>query len=345
MDIREFALTIPKAELHVHLDGTMEPELKLEIAARNGIELAEKTADEIRAGFRFHDLETFLAVHYPNMAVLWTEQDYFDLCFRFLTRAATQGLRHVEMFFDPQLHTSRGVPFPVMIAGYRRAVLTAQRELGLSADLILCFLRDRGADYAMATLMESLPYKEWIIGVGLDSDEHGHPPVEFAEVFSRARAEGYLITVHCDIDQENSIEHIRQALEVIGVDRIDHGTNILEDPALVDLVLERGIGLTTCPMSNSFVTPQLKADEIMLLLNKGVAVTLNSDDPPYFGGYVGDNYVALQEHLGLAAADIVALAKNSFRASWLPERRRAGYLAEIDRFVEEHGPQLPLPVE
>ena len=266
IDLAAFAHGLPKAELHLHLEGTLEPELKFALAAKNGIELDQKTVEDVKASYDFTDLTSFLAVYYPAMQVLQTADDFHDLAWAYLQRAKAQGVVHVEMFFDPQAHTSRGVPFAEVITGYRRAAVRAQDELGISAELILCFLRDFSAEYAMATLMEALPYKAWIVGVGLDSDERGNPPEKFATVFARARAEGFFLTMHCDIDQVGSIDNIRTVLEDIQVDRIDHGTNIVEDPALVDAAIAKGIGFTTCPVSNSFVTDQMKSDEIVSLL-------------------------------------------------------------------------------
>lgn len=336
-DLTAFSRALPKAELHLHLEGTLEPELKFALAARNGIELAEKTVEEVKATYDFTDLTSFLAVYYPAMGVLQTADDFHDLAWDYLTRAQAQGVVHAEMFFDPQAHTSRGVPFENVITGYRRAAVRAQDELGISAELILCFLRDFSAEYAMATLMEALPYKRWIIGVGLDSDERDNPPAKFAAVFARAKAEGFFLTMHCDIDQVGSIENIRQVIEEIGVDRIDHGTNIVENPALIELVKERGLGLTCCPVSNSFVTEQMKADEIVTLLRDGVRVTINSDDPAYFGAYVGDNYAALAEHAGLDASELVQLALNSFEASWLTPGRRAAFIERVHEFAAANG--------
>ncbi len=342
-DLTAFAHGLPKAELHLHLEGTLEPELKFALAARNGIELAEKTVAEVRATYDFTDLTSFLAVYYPAMRVLQTAEDFHDLAWAYLLKAKEQGVVHAEMFFDPQAHTSRGVPFENVITGYRRAAVRAQDELGISAELILCFLRDFSAEYAMATLMEALPYKAWILGVGLDSDERDNPPAKFAAVFARAKAEGFFLTMHCDIDQVGSIDNIRAVLEEIGVDRIDHGTNIVEDPALVALAKERGLGFTTCPVSNSFVTEQMKADEIVGLLREGVRVMVNSDDPAYFGAYVGDNYVALAQQAGLTPTELVQLAVNSFEAAWLTPARRAAYVAAIEEYATAQG--VPLPAQ
>ncbi|MEU2036332.1 adenosine deaminase [Nocardia amamiensis] len=332
-DLAAFVRGLPKAELHLHLEGTLEPELKFRLAQRNGIELPEKSVDEVKQTYRFHDLTSFLRVYYPAMGVLQRPEDFHDLAFDYLTRAHAQGVRHVEMFFDPQAHTGRGVPFPAVVSGYRSAIARARRMLGISAELILCFLRDHSAEYAMATLLEALPYKDWIIGVGLDSDERGNPPSKFDAVFQRARAEGFLLTMHCDIDQQNSIEHIRQALEDIEVDRLDHGTNIVEDDRLVELAKSKGIALTCCPVSNSFVTAQMKSDEIVGLLNRGLTVTVNSDDPAYFGAYAADNYLALAEQAGLEIDQLAELAKNSFRASWITPARQDQFLREIDAYV------------
>ncbi|WP_063043050.1 adenosine deaminase [Nocardia pseudovaccinii] len=337
-DLAAFVRGLPKAELHLHLEGTLEPELKFRLAQRNGIELSERTVEEVKQTYKFHDLTSFLQVYYPAMRVLQQSQDFDDLAFAYLTRAHADGIRHVEMFFDPQAHTGRGVEFGAVISGYRSAIVRARREFGISAELILCFLRDYSAEFAMATLLEALPYKDWIIGVGLDSDERGNPPSKFAAVFERARCEGFLLTMHCDIDQDGSIEHIRQALEDIGVDRIDHGTNIVEDERLVALAETKGIGFTCCPVSNSFVTEQMKSTEIVTLLDRGLAVTVNSDDPAYFGAYAADNYLSLAANANLDLDRIVELAKNSFRASWLTPGRLDGFLREIDDYVAAHRP-------
>ena len=336
-DLTNFIAGLPKCELHVHLEGTLSPQLKLELAERNGIALAEKTVAEVEATYEFDSLTSFLAVYYPAMNVLVTADDFRDLALAYLSKAASQGVRHVEMFFDPQAHTGRGIPFATVVEGYRQAIVAARAELGISAELIMCFLRDLSAEFAMATLMESLPYKEWIIGVGLDSDERNNPPSKFAAVFARARQEGYLLTMHCDIDQDGSIENVRQVLQDIQVDRIDHGTNIVESPALVEEAKRRGIGLTCCPMSNRFVTNDMKATEIVSLLREGVRVTVNSDDPAYFGGYIAENYGALASDAGLSAADLVQLARNSFEIAWLPPRTRETLLGELEMYAAENG--------
>ena len=331
---REFVTGLPKAELHVHLEGTLEPALKLQLAERNGIDIGQHTVEEVEATYQFDSLTSFLAVYYPAMQVLQQEQDFYDLAHAYLERAAADGVRHVEMFFDPQAHTSRGVPFEAVVTGYHRAAVDGA-QLGIDADLIMCFLRDHSAESAEETLEASLPFQDLILGVGLDSDERGNPPEKFASVFARARDVGYRLTMHCDIDQGGSIDNIRTVLHHIRTDRIDHGTNVVEDPSLVEELRARGIGLTCCPISNRFVTDDMKAREIADLLRTGVRVTVNSDDPAYFGGYVAENYLALAEAAGLTSTEVVTLAENSFAISWVDDGRRAGYLDEVNRYVEQ----------
>ena len=246
-DLRDFIAGMPKCELHVHLEGTLEPEMKFELAKRNGMTLPYKDAAEMRAAYDFHDLPSFLKIYYEGMRVLVHEPDFYDLTFAYLAKAHSQNVRYVEMFFDPQPHTGRGVAFDVVIRGIRRAQLEAERILGIKSQLIMCFLRDWSAEFAMTTLVQSLPYREWIVGVGLDSDEKNNPPVKFKEVFARARQEGYLLTMHCDVDQQNSTEHIRQCLEEIGVNRIDHGVNVLDSNALIDEVAQAATGVDRMP--------------------------------------------------------------------------------------------------
>ncbi|MEV0588147.1 adenosine deaminase [Nonomuraea sp. NPDC050310] len=327
--MNDFIAGLPKAELHLHIEGTLEPELKFELARRNGIALPYETIDELRKAYDFDDLPSFLKVYYEGMGVLRTEPDFYDLALAYLRKAASQNVRYAEIFFDPQAHTSRGVPFDVVIRGLRRAILDAEQQLGIRAQLIMCFLRDFQAEYAMATLLESLPYKEWIVGVGLDSDEKGNPPAKFAAVYERARQEGYLLTMHCDVDQENSVEHIRQVIQDIQVNRIDHGVNILEDPKLVEEIVAKGIGLTCCPISNGIVTRSTKAVEIKQLLARGVRVTINSDDPAYFPGYVAENLAAMD----FTREELVQVVRNAFEITWLPRHVKDAYLAEVEAYA------------
>jgi adenosine deaminase len=336
-DLATFIAGLPKCELHLHLEGTLSPELKLRLAQRNGIDIGQSTVADVEATYEFDSLTSFLMVYYPAMGVLVTAEDFSDLAYEYLTKAASQGVRYVEMFFDPQAHTGRGVPFSTVVEGYRQGIIRAHAEHGISAELIMCFLRDLSAEFAMATLMESLPYKDWIIGVGLDSDERDNPPSKFAAVFARARQEGYQLTMHCDIDQVGSIDNIRSAIHDIGVDRIDHGTNIVEAQDLVEHVRTHGIGLTCCPVSNSFVTSDMKATEIVTLLRDDVKVTVNSDDPAYFKGYMTENFAALAETAELSPAELVRLSRNAFEIAWLTPRARDGYLAELDAYAAANG--------
>lgn len=339
VSLESFCALMPKAELHLHLEGTIEPALVRTIAQRNNLPIpSSSTTTEAKATtYDFHDLPSFLAIYYSNMAVLQTRQDFFDVAWAYLTKVHSQNVLHVEMFFDPQAHTSRGVAFSVVMDGYHEAAIKAQRELNMSVLLIMCFLRDMSAESAMSTLQESLPYKDRIMGVGLDSDEKGNPPSKFAEVFRRARREGFKLTMHCDIDQENSIEHIRQALEDIKVDRIDHGTNIIEDDRLVDLVRRKGIGLTCCPVSNSVVTADFKGKEILDLLRRDIKTTVNSDDPAYFRAYMTENVIRMTQGTDVTRKELIQLQRNAFLISWIPQAKRNVYLALLDDFEASHG--------
>jgi len=332
-DVAAFIAGMPKAELHVHVEGTLEPELKLELAARNGLELPYASVEEMRSAYAFDDLPSFLRVYYEGMGVLRTEQDFYDLATAYFRKARSQNVVYAEVFFDPQAHTTRGIPFATVIEGIRRAQEDADAELGLRSRLIMCFLRDLSAESAAETLEQSLPYRDWIVGVGLDSDEKGNPPRKFADVFARARGEGYRLTMHCDVDQESSIAHIRQCLHEIGVERIDHGVNALEDDAVVDELVRRGIGLTVCPISNAYVTDGLKAREVKELLDRGVHVTVNSDDPAYFPGYMSENVAAVQDAVGLTRDEVAQLARNAFTIAWLEHDERARYLDALDAYL------------
>ena len=332
-DISSFIDGMPKAELHLHLEGTLEPELKFELAARNDVGLAYGSAAEMRARYAYHDLSSFLAAYYEGMSVLRTERDFYDLAMAYFRKASSQNVVYAEVFFDPQAHTSRGVPFDAVIGGFHRARLDAGADLGLRAQLIMCFLRDMSADSAMRTLEQSLPHRDRIIGVGLDSDERDNPPLKFKEVFDRARGEGYRLTMHCDVDQADAVGHIWQCLDDIGVERIDHGVNCVEDDALMSRLGRDGVGLTVCPVSNSWVTDGLKARELKTMLDRSLRATVNSDDPAYFGAYVAENLAAAQEAAGLTAAEIIRLARNSFEIAWLDPADRAAYLTALDAYA------------
>src|SRR5574337_1729484 len=283
-NLDQFIRDLPKAELHVHLEGTLEPELLCEMARRNRLTLRFATVEELRQGYRFHDLQSFLDIYYEGTCVLLSEQDFFDLTWAYLKRAAQQHVRHVEIFFDPQAHTDRGVPFETVIRGIHRALEEAAPRLGISSRLIMCFLRHLSAEAAMRTLETSLPFRDWIVAVGLDSSELNHPPNKFVEVFQRARAEGYLTVAHAG--EEGPPNYIRQALDLLKVSRIDHGVRCLEDPALVERLVCERIPLTVCPLSNVklrvFKSPE--DHNLKKLLDLGLCVTVNSDDPAYFGG-------------------------------------------------------------
>lgn len=332
-DPEAFIDGLPKAELHLHVEGTLEPELKLELAARNGIELPYRSADELRAAYRFDDLPSFLAVYYEGMSVLRTEPDFYDLASAYFRKAHSQNVVYAEIFFDPQAHTSRGIAFETVLDGLRRAQRDAETSLGLRSRLIMCFLRDLPTESAMETLEQALPYGDSIAGVGLDSDEHDNPPVKFREVFARARREGFRLTMHCDVDQQDATGHIRQCLDEIQVDRIDHGVNAIDDPALVAEIRRRGLGLTVCPISNRYVTGSLKARELAALLEADVRATVNSDDPAYFPGYVAENLAAAQREAGLTREQLVRLARNAFTIAWLEEGERARYLELLDGYA------------
>jgi adenine deaminase len=336
-ELAELIEGMPKAELHVHLEGTLEPELKFELASRNGLDLPYGSVDEMRAAYAFDDLSSFLAVYYEGMSVLLEERDFYDLAMAYFRKARSQNVVYAEVFFDPQAHTTRGVPFSAVVEGFHRARHEAEQALGLGSQLIMCFLRDLSAESAMQTLEESLPYGDSIVGVGLDSDEKGNPPVKFKEVFVRARREGYRLTMHCDVDQENSVEHIRQCLEEIEVERIDHGVNALEDSALIREINARQLGLTVCPISNSYVTDSLKAGEIKSLLDAGVRATINSDDPAYFPGYVNENFIALGEAVPVTRDEVAQLARNAFTVSWLAREERERYVDSLEVYVAQGG--------
>ena len=331
--MKSFIEGMPKAELHLHIEGTLEPELKFELAGRNGLELPYPSAEAMRAAYDFNDLTSFLAVYYEGMAVLQYEPDFYDLAMAYFRRAHEQNVVYAEVFFDPQAHTTRGVGFDAVIDGLHRAQEEARASLDLHTRLIMCFLRDMPAESAMKTLEDALPHRDLIVGVGLDSDEKGNPPVKFKDVFSRARSEGFRLTMHCDVDQQDSVAHIWQCLQEIGVERIDHGVNSLEDEALVAEIRDRSLGLTVCPISNSFVCGDLRAKEIKAMLDRNMRVTVNSDDPAYFGGYVTENLVATQDAVGLSRDEVVQLERNAFAAAWLTDEERGGYLEALEGYA------------
>jgi adenosine deaminase len=332
-DIAQFIEGIPKAELHLHIEGTLEPELKFDLAARNGLTLPYKTVEEAVAGYDFDSLTSFLVGYYEGMGVLVEEQDFYDLGMAYLRKVAAQNLIYAEIFFDPQGHTSRGVPFGNIIKGLHRSRQDAATELGVDVQLIMCFLRDMSAESAMETLDQAEPYRDLIIGVGLDSDERDNPPLKFKEAYARSRDRGYRLTMHCDVDQDNTTEHIRQALFEIGVERIDHGVNSLDDEALTQEIIKRGIGLTVCPISNIQVVQDSKSAQLKTMLDKGMLATVNSDDPAYFQSYITDNLKTAQQEGGLTKEEVARLVRNAFTICWAPADAKQRYISRLDEYV------------
>ncbi len=336
LDLEQFIRDLPKAELHVHIEGTLEPELLYEIAGRNRLPLRFHTVEELRKAYCFQNLQSFLELYYEGTRVLRSEQDFFDVTWAYLERAAQQHVRHAEIFFDPQAHTDRGIPFDVVIRGIHRALEEAMPRLNISSRLIMCFLRHLSADAAMQTLEASIRFKDWIVAVGLDSSELQHPPDKFVKVFQRAMAEGYFTVAHAG--EEGPPDYIRQVLDLLQVSRIDHGVRCLEDPVLIERLVREQIPLTVCPLSNVRlrVFNSLEEHTLKRLLDLGVCVTVNSDDPAYFGGYITDNLLAAQQALGLTRHDIYTLAKNAFDASFLGTDEKRDLIAELDRFMATH---------
>jgi adenosine deaminase len=322
-------LTLPKAELHLHIEGTLEPELMFELARRNGVRLPYADAAAVRRAYSFSNLQSFLDVYYRACSVLIHERDFYELTAAYLARARDQGVRHVEIFFDPQTHTSRGVGFETVVGGIGRA-LGEGRQLGITSHLIMCFLRDLPADDAMATLEQALAHRDAIFGVGLDSAEVGHPPQKFRDVFERATSAGFRAVAHAG--EEGPPEYIWQALDLLGAERIDHGVRCLEDDDLVTRLVAEQIPLTVCPFSNVRlrVVDTLEQHPLATMLEHGLCATVNSDDPAYFGGYVGENLAAVADALRLDDDALAALARNSFQASFLDDATRARHLAELD---------------
>ncbi|MEV7198953.1 adenosine deaminase [Streptomyces griseoluteus] len=332
-------MPLPKAELHLHIEGTLEPELAFRLAQRNGLELPYADTEALRHAYRFEDLQSFLNLYYELMAVLRTERDFEELADAYLARAAAQGVRHAEIFFDPQAHLARGVEMGTVIEGLWRALGRSEETPGVSTRLIMCFLRDESAESALATLDAAGPYLDRITGVGLDSAEVGNPPEKFREVYEAAAALGLRRVAHAG--EEGPPEYVVQALDLLGVERIDHGLRSVEDPALVGRLVRDRVPLTLCPLSNVRLrTVDTLADHpLPAMLEAGLMCTVNSDDPAYFGGYAGDNFTAVQQTLGLTEDRLRELARNSFLASFLEddEPRRARYLAEVEAYEFPQG--------
>jgi adenosine deaminase len=333
------AFALPKAELHLHIEGTLEPELIFALAERNRVTLPYPSVEALRRAYEFTGLQSFLDLYYAGMNVLRTERDFAELADAYFARARDQGVVHAEIFFDPQAHTARGIAFETVIDGLWSAVRESERRFGISSKLIMCFLRDRSAESAMAALEQALPYGERIVGVGLDSAEVGHPPSKFVRVFERALAEGWKTVAHAG--EEGPPAYVWESLDLLKVSRIDHGVRSLEDPALVARLRDERIPLTVCPLSNVklHVFHDLRRHTLGKMLDEGLVATVNSDDPAYFGGYVGENFAAVAVALDLPPSALVTLARNSFEASFVDSATRRRYLALLDAAQPERAAQ------
>jgi adenine deaminase len=328
-----FIRGLPKAELHLHLEGTLEPELALQLARRHGITLPYDTVEEMRRSLEFTDLQSFLDAYTAATGVLRDEEDFYALTAAYLRRAHEQGIVHVEVFFDPQSHTARGIAFATVLLGIQRALEDAERELGITHRLIMSFLRHLSAEEAMQTLEQALPYRSALTAVGLDSTEVGHPPVKYVKVFERARQEGFLTVAHAG--EEGPASNVRDSLDLLKVERIDHGVRCEEDSDLVDRLARERVPLTMCPLSNVRlkVFARMADHNLRRLLHRGLCVTVSSDDPAYFGGYLNENFLALRDELGVTREEITQLARNSFEASFLPAETKQHWYDTIDRYV------------
>ena len=334
-DLNDLIAALPKAELHLHLEGSLEPEQLMQFAERNGVEIPFKTLEEVKAAYAFSNLQDFLDIYYQGMSVLQTESDFHDLTDAYLQRCQADNVRHVEVFFDPQGHTERGLPFDTPIKGILAALDAAQDKYGITYKLIMCFLRHLPEEDAFETLAQAEPWLNRIHGVGLDSSEVGHPPSKFERVFAAAREKGLKLVAHAG--EEGPPDYVYEALDLLKIDRIDHGNRLLEDEALISRVKEAGLTLTVCPLSNLSlcVVDDLKDHPMKRMLDLGLKATINSDDPAYFGGYVNQNYIETASAVGLTREDIITLARNSFTGSFLSADEQAVHLAEIDRVAAD----------
>lgn len=333
--LESFIKRMPKAELHLHIEGTLEPELMFKIAKRNNIKLEHKSVKQIRVAYNFKNLQDFLQIYYSGLRVLLKEPDFYDLTWAYCQKAFSQGIMHTEIFFDPQAHTNRGVRFETVINGIHDALSDAEQKLGLSTKLIMCFLRDLDLKSAMKTLEEALPYKDWIVAVGLDSAEVGNPPSKFQKVFKRALDAGFMTVAHAG--EEGPADYIWEALNILKVSRIDHGNRCLDDPNLVKELVKRKIPLTLCPLSNLKlrVIDSMERHPLKKMKEMGLLVTINSDDPAYFGGYINENYSAVQRALKLNQEDIYDLARNSFEASFLESDKKEKIIAKLNAYFDK----------
>jgi adenosine deaminase len=326
--LRAIVCGMPKAELHIHIEGSLEPELIFALAERNGVQLAYESVEQLRQAYAFQDLQSFLDIYYAGASVLLKEQDFYDMTSAYLTRAQADNVRHTEIFFDPQTHTARGVPIEAVINGIYRAC----QDSPVSATLIMCFLRHLSEQDAFDTLEQALPFRDKFIGIGLDSSELGHPPEKFAQVYARCKELGFRLVAHAG--EEGPPQYIWNALDVLHVERIDHGVRCLEDEALTKRLAQEQIALTVCPLSNTKlqVFDKMEAHNLVQLLDAGLLVTVNSDDPAYFGGYMNDNYCAIFDSLPLGQAHAHRLARNGFAAAFLPDAKKQQFLDEVDAY-------------
>ncbi len=330
MDLKAFLRQLPKAELHLHIEGSLEPEMMFAMARRNGVALPYASVEETRAAYAFSDLQSFLDIYYAGAAALLHEQDFYDLAMAYFRRAQADGVVHAELFFDPQTHTARGVAFTTVLDGLERACRDAQEELGISSRLILCFLRHLSEADAFATLEQAQPHHHRLHGVGLDSSERGHPPAKFERVFACCRDLGLRRVAHAG--EEGPPAYVWEALDRLGIERIDHGVRAMEDPALVERLVREQVPLTVCPLSNVKlrVFPELAQHNLKQMLQRGLRVTINSDDPAYFGGYIGQNFLESALALDLSRSDLATLARHSLLASFTTPAERAPWLAKLD---------------
>ncbi|MDJ0833546.1 MAG: adenosine deaminase [Gammaproteobacteria bacterium] len=335
MDIQQFIDHLPKAELHLHIEGTFEPDLMFQLAERNGIDLPYADVASLHAAYDFNELQDFLDIYYQGMNVLRTEQDFYDLTWAYLEKVAKQSVRHVEIFFDPQGHLERGIAFETALNGIYSALQAGKQNHGISFGLIMCFLRHLPEDDALTTLELAMPYRDRIIGVGLDSSERGNPPSRFERVFAKAREAGFRIVAHAG--EEGPPEYIYQALDLLKVERVDHGNSSLQDSALVKRLVDEQMPLTVCPLSNTrlCVVDAMQNHPLPQMLEAGLMVTVNSDDPAYFGGYLNENFHAISDLLDNDPNTLAELARNSFQAAFLPQELKNNLIQEVNNYLAE----------
>jgi len=340
--MESFLLHLPKIELHLHIEGTLEPELMFLLAKRNNIEIPFQSADEVHKAYQFSDLQSFLDIYYQGARVLRKEEDFYDLTWAYFEKIASQNVRHTEIFFDPQTHTDRGIAFEAVVHGIHRAQEDARTQLGISSRLIMCFLRHLNPEAAMRTLEEAKPFRDWIIGVGLDSSEKGRPPSLFQEVFERAREQGYLTVAHAG--EEGPAEYVREAIELLKAARIDHGVRAMEDEELMSYLIDHQVPLTVCPLSNIKlrVFDSMRDHNVKQMLDRGACVTINSDDPAYFGGYLLENFRAAQQELGMSKTDLVKITRNAIAAAFLPEDEKENLRKELADFSKPYNLDVKL---